>query len=283
MIYNTAINNDYALRAVALEANFVANAVQSVIDFFPSMTSSIEKGFNRLIGVKQFVDTGRNGEFNLDSKEKNIRDKLTEFPYSDLMKLRLPAPEGFLGNYPSYFESLLESFHYHRKVCLPALEDYYELVANVVTNKNARVSLKDNDRKYKDLTQNRTQLNLSIAKFYISSSSQNEVEYRKLFANNDEVIKTFKLRHQLMAELKNTNVQEVKELVNQINDALNTLIEIAKNGDMEQLSTAQLKNLTAGAYEIASQVEFFAVNYYRSEVAINTFSFAQDKLLARMK
>ena len=283
MIYETAITDNYALRAVALEANFVANAVQSVIDFFPSMTKSISKGFNRLNELKPFVKTGYDHNFSLDSKEKTIQEKLKVVPYSDLIKFRVPAPEGFIGNYPAYLESLLASFDYHKQVCIPAVEDFYELVANVVTNKNARNSLKDNDRKYKELTQLRQSTNLNIAKFFIASSSQNETEYKKLFTSNDEVIKTFKLRYQLMDVLKNVDIKEMTTFVSKINDALNTLIELAQNGDIEQLSTAQLKNLTTGAYETASQVEFFAVNYYRAEVAVNTVGFAQDKLLARLK
>ena len=42
------------------------------------------------------------------------------------------------------------------------------------------------------------------------------------------------------------------------------------------------KNLTAGAYEIAQQLEFFAVNYHRVQILAQSVAFTQEFLKTRL-
>lgn len=282
MIYKSAITDNYALRAVALESNFISNGVKSIVSFFPSLLKSVSKGFAKAEDVKQFVPAQADNNLErLNKTEQAIADALIWMPYDDIAMLRLPVPEGFTGNYCKYFAQLLEMFSYHEQTALPAIEEYYISIAAIITNKDAKLSLKDNTIKYKALSKSREENNKEIAKHF-NASSVAEYAYGKLFLNNQEVTQAFKLMHQLERTLISTKVASVTDQVVKITNALQTLISMAENGTIENLSPAQLKNLSEGAYEIAAQVEFFAINYYRAQVAINSLKDATQKLTKRL-
>lgn len=283
MIYETVVVRGHAYRAVSLESSVVANGVQAVINFFPSVFKSINAGFSTVKEIKLFkAAAGDADTLKLSKKEQSIVDALVSVPYDDLIKLRVPVPEGFVGSYVNYLIDVQQLFDYHQNVCLPALESFYIEVASVITNKGAKISQKSIIDSYKSLIKSREENNKKITDYFVIRSTQSEQDYGKIFHNNEEVGEMFKERHKLVKTLEAVNVKQVTDYVNKINDALVTLIKIAEDKSMSNLSAVQLQNITEGAYECAAQVEFFAVNYYRAQTLINTITHLQDKLLRRL-
>ena len=283
MIYESVITNDYARQAVALEANFISNAVASVRDFFPKMLTSINRGFAKLDDVKLFVPSANDGtKISFTRNEKKILELLPSVPYDELAVLRLAVPEGFQGNYNTYFSVLAQSFAYHQSIALPAIEKYYIELASIITNRNAKLSLKDRTDQTKSLTSSREKLNDDLSSFFLTRSTQAEQPFGKLFTNEHEVKQLFRQRYELQDLLKNTKLNLVTGHVENIKSSLDVLIKMAEEGKIEELSPAQLRNLTEGAYEVASQVEFFAINYFRTITAVNTITPLQVNLLNRL-
>lgn len=284
MIYQSAVTDSLALRTISLEANYISNAVQAIASHFPSLLAATSKGFDRLKSIVKFkAEPGDANALVLSNNEKKIQELLSVVSYSELTRLRLAVPEGFIGNYTNYFLDLQKLFDYHDNVCLPAFDEFYITVASIVTNKDAKMSLKDKSSLYKALAKNREETNASITNHFLHRSTQSEQEYQKLFTDNNDVMESFRQRHRLVARLEGVKIETMTDYVNKINDVLELMIKMAKEGSIENFSPVQMKNITLGAYEMAYQAEFFAINYYRAQNAIVAASQLQDKLLTRLK
>lgn len=286
MIYESVVNDTFALRGVSLEANFASNAVKAINSFFPRLFTTVNNGFSRLEDTEKVTIEGAKDTRNFmkfTKLEAKIEAGLKNIPYSDLTKLRVLVPEGFEGKYVDYATDLQQVFSYNENVLVPAIEEYYILIANIITNKNAKLSLKDNSSFVKRLISARTELNDLLVKDFVKDNHRTERTYEQVFSKNEDVTAMFKLRYQLMTSLEGTKLEQITDYVNKIRDSFTILINLAKEDQIEFLSAPQLKNITEGAYEIARQVEFFAVNYYRVKVLVNTYLHAEARIAQRLE
>ena len=278
MHYDTTITDTFALRAISLEAGVVGNAVSTIRNFFPRLKQAIMPAFDELDKVKPFISKDDN-LYKLTSNEKDIEDFITRVPWEDLSVVHVPTPEGFVGNYVEYARKIFALFDYTQDVSFPAIEAYYTLLGNVLTNKEPKLSTKDITSQYKTLAKDRVNTNTGITANFIKGSTVAEGTMGKLFKSPDEVTELFRLRHKLIDSIKQAPLSKVKNRADKISECLDTIIAQVNENKIDYLSTQQLKNITEGAYEIAAQIEFFAINYYRVEILINTIKLVKERLL----
>ena len=282
MLYTSKIEDMYALEAVSLEANFLSNAASAVIQFFPSMLKAISSGFSQIASLTPFKFASSDASSFLSPLELNIQKALQETSYLELTKFKVAVPEGLNRDYLGYAKDLTSVFDYHEKIAYPAIVDYYTQIAAIITNKDSALSVKDNTSQYTSLKKARDALNDTLSSPFQTKSNSQVLAYEKAFKDNNEVIELFKVRHQLLKALQGVDIGNVQRLSTQISDSLKVLIDSVRNGTITTLSSAQLKNLTAGAYEIAQQLEFFAVNYHRVQILAQSVALMQESLKTRL-
>ena len=277
MHYESVITDTFPMRVVSLESNVIGNAVAAIKGYFPRLKEAILPAFTKLDEVKPFIGRDDN-YYKLTSKEKDVEDFLNRTQYQDAKIFTVPTPEGFIGNYVGYARELFNVLEYTQSVSLPAIDAYYARLANIITNKDPKLSNKDLTKEYKTLAKDRTATNSKLTAYFLRGSNQAQNKFEKVFKTNDEVMELFRLRHKMIDAIKEYPLSKVKKTSEKVTDSLDTLIQLANTGKLEYITGAQLKNITEGAYEIARQIEFFAINYYRLEIMINTIALVRDRL-----
>ena len=283
MYFDFEEQNLSAVKVASLESSYIASTVSAIHNFFPAMAKMIGEKFSTVSKLTQFVFTDKPENLvKLSKEEQAIVGAIQNETFDSLSKLRVAVPEGMVGNYVSYGRDLLNGFGYHEDTALEALETFYIMVAAIITNKDAKISLKDNTRVYEALERSRKDLNKKLASYFIARSTQPEQEFKKVFSRKEEVEELFKLTHELKAKLEKTKVDEVKAVTEKITDAIATLIKLVEEEQMDKLSAAQYKNITKGAYEMAYQVEMFSVNYYRALTYVNSVDSSKTNFKRRL-
>lgn len=282
MHYETVIKDTYAQESIALETEFIANAVKTVKSFFPKLAVAIEPAFTLVTKLKEYVPTSEDTNiFKFTSGEDKILKELATTDYEDMTKLKLWVPEGFRGNMLSYFKDLNLALDYNQDVSLPALQEFYVLIADIITNKEAKKANKDLSNQTKGYSKSRIEYNKILSSYFAPGSTQAEQEYRTLFKTNKELYECYLERHKLLKKLSQISIKAYTEQVEKIKSSMQILIDLADNGTITELSPVQAKNVSEGAYEMGYQVEFFSVNYFRSMSLANSLQANEPKFFKR--
>lgn len=282
MQYETSVIECNAYKAIALEAEILSNTVTTIGKFFPQFMQTVNAGFSKLNALSGFSGDMKSGKM-LTSAEKNILSHLANVEYTDLERLALDVPEGFKGNIVSYVQTLLEGFQYFDTEMQKNLDEFYIKVASILTNKDAKLSLRDDSRVYSKMAKERQDENSKVGKYFKPGSSQATLNYGTCFSRNDDVYNFFMDAHTLESKLKAIDLNVISSKTSKINDALESLIKQVNAGTIERVSPEVTKNLAAGAHEMASQVEYFAIHYYRCMAILTSASLVTEKLARRLE
>lgn len=278
MYYTPALEDNMNVRGLALEANALSNVVSSIKKYFPDLLKGVDGVFTQFMALGD----AKPESVDLSNVETKIVDRLKTVPYEEIDRLTIVVPEGFKGQYLPYFNALNEALSFRDAVTKPAMEDFYISVSSVLTNRNAKISLKDETRKYRELEKLRNDQNKVVTQYFRPNASDAQMQYQQLVEKNEDVQAVFVESKRLEKRLAEMNLSDMQNHVKRITSALQLLIDQATSGGAEHISPEVGKNLAIGAQEIAHQVEFFSINYFRAIALRNSVISFTQKLEGRL-
>lgn len=248
-----------AMQAIALESEFLGNMVKTVSNYFPAMMEHMAPLVGRIGSTQSDMKKG------LTHVEGKIADAINALDYAGHTSyFKIEVPEGFQGNTVQYLSALHGAFEYFKNVTAPGMDDYYILIASILTNKEAKKSLKDHSVGFAALAKGRVAMNDNLGSFFKEKSTEAMSTFGKHFKNNEELAHAFKMATALEQDLESLKLDTVKDKTQRIADTMEKLVQQADEGKIAYLTTQVVAGLTQGAFEIASQVEFLSVNVYRA-------------------
>lgn len=282
MYYTSHMDTVRTRQAIAMEAEVLSNMVKSIAKYFPSLFegfSAISTQLSNLVGFT----TKPAEQKELDRRQQALVDAIMPLDYSFLTGTTIPVPEGFVGRPADYARDLQDVLMYYKEISLEATKDFYVTIAAVLTNKDQKISLHDETRKFKALERQREDRNKELMKHFQRSSTMAGQKYGKLFGAHVELAQYFKEVNRLRDALPGYDLDEIRELTHRVVDTLEALINQVESGGDMRITPEVAKNLSDGAYEIAKQIEFFAINYYRAQVLINVTDSVVERLERRLE
>lgn len=198
------------------------------------------------------------------------RDFLKALPrhsYTDLTALIAYQPEGLAVPYLEYAEALLQAAE-HAGTIMETLNPYSVYLAQLITNPDLKLSTNSRDKEFKFLEQERDKLNNQLGACFKKGSTKAETTYGAVIQRNKDWDDIFM---RLEAISRNVNGVDRKVLLKKIEECsshLDVIIKKIGQGDMEGVANQTVMNLSNGAYQIACELEFFSVVYFKSEVLL---------------
>lgn len=280
MQYVSAIQQSTGSRQLALEAEVLGNMAQSIAKFFPSVFKDFNEGASKYLSnlTAWTFDTFKLQGFT--KRESSYLDELVKVPFAEMENFKVPVPEGFKGNLNAYTALLIEDKAYFYDTFVPALENFYVILSSVVTNKDARLSLRDDVQAYKKLAQMRTARDKAEQKFF-TNSNEAQIKFPIAFENAGEVGSYYTKLNELSTHDHSQLLKMVKDKIVSIGSVVNALVEMTESGAIKNVTPEVVKSLHAGTYEMASQIEFFAIYLYRCNSLLSTREVFDAKLAAR--
>ena len=193
--------------------------------------------------------------------EDSLEVALGKVNYVSLSKLDLPVPEGLQVKYLTYLEALESSTR--RLVDLPKnLEDFTRYVAGILTNHDSRVSTVSQDNLFRELDSSRGVAYASISSCF-NGGTRAKRKYSELVDRNADwpVVES-----KVKAVVKELNQYDRSDLIDKakhLHSLLQKVEQTSKRGGFDLANPNVLKTLAEGAFQLASELEYLSVLYYR--------------------
>ena len=110
----------------------------------------------------------------------------------------------------------------------------------------------------------------AINDFYISGSTVSEATFGDVFARNSDAEKFLHEMIEVRRHFDKAPIETVRQNVGLCSEYLRLFIEGVENGDINDVSNEVIKDLSLGAYQIAKEAEFIAMNIFRINAFIST-------------
>lgn len=193
--------------------------------------------------------------------EDSLEVALGKVNYVSLSKLDLSVPEGLQVKYLTYLEALESSTK--RLVDLPKnLEDFTRYVAGILTNHDSRVSTVSQDNLFRELDSSRGVAYAAISSCF-NGGTRAKRKYSELVDRNADwpVVES-----KVKAVVKELNQYDRSDLIDKakhLHSLLQKVEQTSKRGGFDLANPNVLKTLAEGAFQLASELEYLSVLYYR--------------------
>jgi hypothetical protein len=200
---------------------------------------------------------------------KTKYEKMEALDYNKLRTAQLSTMEGFIGKYAAYGQQILTSLSYEVDILSPQLREFKMLLGGIINNHDDRKALLSLEKKYKDQREVLDGFDTEMSKFWQRGSYKSIQTVGDVIDRSADLVVINKDANLIAEKLKQVSFERIQSKVSEVRDLIRIAIESIDNGNLKEVSDAQLKNLAHGVMALAESVEFFGVVLYRANVYIN--------------
>jgi hypothetical protein len=244
------------LNQIAMESGVLSNMVNSIKNIFPDLINTLRNSFSQTENLPKI-------EITLTADQKFLIKEISQFKYIDIAELSTQVPEGFIGNYIDYSKELIRVIDDLSDVNGKVLQPYSIYLSTFLTNKDAKYNTKDQTRLYNNMKNVREQHIKAIGHFFKDSSSTSKVKIGQVVKRNSDFQTVYNETGIIAKKIYSINLKTLNENVKRCLDMLDMIIEKIQKGEIEHVSPEVTQNLAFGAYEVARELEFFSVVYFK--------------------
>jgi hypothetical protein len=236
----------------------IANSLQNLMP-------SIQKNF------QSFIHNFSRSEpaVQLKSNERDFMRLLDGRIYLNLSPLIAYVPEGLEVAYIEYLMLVREAVQHCHTVTMHSLNEYSMYLAQIITNRQLKVTTMPHDALYAKMEKSRTELNKRLSKCFKMGSSRAERTYGDVVDRNADWPEVFKLVTEIDHLVNTINRDDLHKKAEECNTQLGIIIKQIRNNEFEGAGPEVVNNLASGAYQVGAELELFAATYFRT-VTINT-------------
>lgn len=255
---------------VALEAFAVADLAALVKRAFPQMLEDFK-------GLMGFTNTVEQAIQLTPDARSFVNDIARKHSYIDIAPLTAWVPQGFTGDYLSYAPSLQAQVAHVEQLLGTTLGPFTGFLAKVLTNYDDQLSTQTNS--YIQLEKVRTTLEVDNAKHFKAGSVVVQSSLGNVVKRNADWEVVLQLTNELTTRMNKIDRRMINKKIAESADLLERLIRQIKNKKIEHLTPQVVTNISNGAFQVAKEVEFYSIVYYR----VMAFSDAISKTVSATK
>lgn len=248
-------------KRLALEAELLNNAISA----FKGVISNISNKMSSLTSM--FRGTGLTSKICQDiikvEKENSLISKLESAKYSEYSGIVVSQPEGFNGDFLTYVRTLINVADPLYKGTDEFFNAYIGILKTFLSNKDAKTSLKEHNKLYKDVEKQRTELTKKVENFFKAGNYQSKVQIKKVLYRLSDVKPLMDDIKTLDAVNNKTTSSELKKKVDQCSELLTEIHNEVQKGSITDISGSAALNISKGAYEFAKYMEYVSVFRWR--------------------
>lgn len=241
---------------VALEAEVASGTfdVAGLVDRFLPQAKELFAGF-----VSRFSPSDPAIALTRDQRE--FMRVIEAVKYLDLAPTTAYVPQGLEATYLDYLNMLGPAVDYAVKAG-ERLSTYTAFLAMLLTNRDHRFSAQDNAVIYKEMERTRAGLNQDLGSCF-NSTHVAESRYDKVVARNSDWTQVFHSLEKITTEVNRVDRKQLQKNAHDASDLMSKLIDVIQRNEMNDSSPNVVLEMADGAFQIASELEFYATIYYR--------------------
>ncbi|MDR3392321.1 MAG: hypothetical protein P4L77_11365 [Sulfuriferula sp.] len=238
---------------VALEAYGSSDLVGLVRRVFPTIQNGLAAFKDQFGQAPAISITGDQKAF--------LRDTIAKRTYNTLEPLSAYVPEGLKVSFMEYATTLFPAVE-HAMGSVSVINTFATFLATLVSNKSSTLETASMKRIYTDLAKRRTELAQNVAKCF-NNTTKTDVHVEDVIKRNSEWATVFETVEALSKDINRIERSLLQKKVAECNDLLDRIGRLIGEGHFEKVSPEVIMDLSDGAFQVAAELEFYSVIYYR--------------------
>ena len=273
--YEQTVSLEHQLQVISIEASVISNLIDSIKNIFPDLS---EKFKVTQQVTKDLTDTEQAfKDHRLDKDQQFVIKELEHFNYMDIAELTTMVPEGFNGSFIEYMHVMEKSLNRINSLNNEVMQPFYILLSSFLTNKEDRNSLKDFTPVYNKLKESRQELIKEVGSFF-NTGHDSSRKIGVVIKRNSDFKTLFVKMNSLKKTIDSIDIKAIKDNLNKTIELMDLVVQRVQEKSIDSVTPEVAKNLSFGAYEVASEVEFFSVIYFKMIVLNTCIDFLTKKL-----
>lgn len=240
----------YYRDVIAVEAFSISNLFSRVAETFSEMKNRFTTFTSGLLDMM-----ASNAAPEAVGEAKSLLDA---FSYADTRNAVVSVPEGFKGDFLGYSEVLLEAAELFVRVRKESLASFASWLANCLANPETLNETMIYG-KFKALEKELSVFKTSSSKYY-SKGFKAKTKFGDIIRSHSNWYSAINNIHAAVSAQGKSEIEEVKQLVENIDNSLDTLIKRISSGDERYTTSPEVRTAIADhCYAVAQQVELYGI------------------------
>jgi len=260
------------MRRLALESEFITNAVGFMHDTIPRIAVTLRDTVNNL-----FISEGEDKSFlNKGVFESNAGDVLMKLPaynFTSISSLVIPVPESFSGNLLKYSDLMTQGSSGKTgiyEVTMALLGEYSTMLAQFLSAGETRTSLSPSADLYNKVKKERTEFLAEHKRFFPTNSGKSHARVGDVFDRAQDVVDLKPRMPALREAYQNAPISEIKQMSDRCVVMLDAISRLSETNSIERVTPQVAHKLAGGAYEVGKLLELIAVHRVRQETLLKS-------------
>lgn len=252
---------EMAKEAAILSVPYIAQ--EGVSELLKTTMPSLVNGFQALVNTIKPKET----VMALTVKEAVLLNRVEQITYINLSDLMLPVPEGMQTKYLTYIVILEDAIEYAQGIAAN-LEEFTKWVAKIITNASMRNDTARHDNRWRKMQDEREVRYKAIGSCF-GTTNNDKLKYSKLLDRNADWHEVINRAHGLTKAINKIDRTELLKQSKHVQSLLEKVLETSKRNGFDATSPEVLASLSEGSFQIASELEFYSVVFYRTSTFLN--------------
>lgn len=240
---------------VSLESISGADIRNLLTNAFPSIVSEVKSYFS------QFNPSDRSVMLAFD--KYGFNKELGKHNYMDIGPLSAFIPEGLDVKYIPYSEELVKAAEHAAKVLSGTMATYTVFLSQLINNADAKLASDSFDKVYENLSKEREQINAALGKCFKKGSTKSETTISEVVDRNNDWQKVFENADVMVKLIESVDRKALNKKIEESTKLLEVIMEKIRRDEFVGMSPEVIRNLSDGAYCMASELEFYSVTHYK--------------------
>ena len=241
---------------LALEALSGADIKSLMTTGVPAMLTEIKCFFNQFAPDQPAIK--------LTGKQQDFVKEIQKHPYLNIAPLTAFVPEGLNVTYANYASHLMMGVMHASRVLSGPLSAYTTFLSQLISNHDQQLSSTSFDKAHKELARERNDINEELGSCFKRGSTKTDVTIGDVIARNSDWPAVFQNSTHILNLMNEVDRKALNKKIAECGDLLDKVMAMSKRGELEGMTPQAMTNLSNGAYQIASELEFFAAMYYKA-------------------
>lgn len=259
---------------VSMEAISFDGIKSALADFLPAVKENFERFANKF--------ASRELPIALKANEREFIQLLNKTQYLKMTSYAVFIPEGLAVPYLVYLETLKDAIDHCFQTTEKSLNEFTTSLAQVITNRELKYYVAPMKSKFDAMEKNRALLVKRLGECF-NQTTATTASYEDVVARNTEWSQIFSLLDVASNTTNKISHDHLHKKSEECNMLLSTIIRQIQNGEFVDAGPEVTNNLSNGAYQVASELEFFSMVYYRIMTLSTAISDTVNKVSEQVK
>lgn len=268
------LTNILQYRGTALEEIQVSNeslkeALQKMYDGLPVSMDFISEFKQIIPNIKSYFTTVKDElEFKpvtkLSKDQKKFMEIINEIPFAELRLLKAFKPEGLKVSYLELLDELEKEIIHCQKVDKEIIKPYIVLLGKIISQNDALKSLDTNDLNNANIEDRREKSIDRFSKLYDKDSHDVNTNVKDIIGRNADWATLFNRLNNALDSLERIDRDAIQKDIDICSEYLDIIIDKINNNQISDVTPEALRRLTNTTLQIAKEVEFLSITYFRT-------------------